>query len=151
MSGVVQFEVEGERDARVSAANPLPVALGGASGDPVVIAGANPAAPATQTNPVPVTEAQGVIASGPFSLTAATAATIIGAFPDRRGMYVLNYIDAPVYLSLGTTGTPASGAGSFYIPAAAAGVPGQFRFPFAPVGGVRAVSANAGGLTVAVW
>lgn len=106
---------------------------------------------ASQTNPIPVTEAQGVIASGPVTLVAGTAQTIIGAFPDRRGMMVLNYTDAPVYLGLGTTGTPASGAGSFYVPAAAAGVPGSFVFPFAPVTGVRAVGASAGGLTVTVW
>lgn len=152
MSGVVQFEVVGERDARVSEASPLPVTImSGGGNDPVVVAGANGTGAATQINPIPVTEAQGVIASGAFPLTAATAATIIGAFPDRRGMSVLNYIEAPVYLSLGTTGTPASGAGSLYIPAAAAGVPGQWNPAFAPVGGVRAVCASAGSLTVTVW
>lgn len=94
---------------------------------------------------------QGNIASGPMALTANTAATIIGAFPDRRGMRVLNYIAAPVYLSLGTSGTPSSGAGSDYIPAAVGGVPGQWEPPYAPVGGVRAVCATAGSITVTVW
>lgn len=117
----------------------------------VSVAGSDGSSAATQINPLPVTEAQGVIANGSVTLVAATAQTIIGAFPDRRGMMVLNYTDAPVYLSLGTTGTPASGAGSLCVPAAAAGVPGSFVFPFAPVTGVRAVGANAGGLTVTVW
>lgn len=124
---------------------------GGDQGGPVQIAGADGATVATQINPIPVTEAQGVIASGPVTLEAATAQTIIGAFPDRRGMMVLNYTDAPVYLAPGTSGTPASGAGSICVPAATAGVPGSFVFPFAPVTGVRAVGASAGGLTVTVW
>ena len=123
----------------------------GGGGGSTTISGQNGSGPATQINPLPVTIAQGVVASGSFALSAATAATIIGAFPDRRGMRVLNYIEAPVYLSLGTTGTPASGAGSDFIPAAVAGVPGQWTPPFAPVGGVRAVCATAGSLTVTVW
>lgn len=94
---------------------------------------------------------QGNIASGPVTLVAGEAQTLIGAFPDRRGMRVLNYTDAPVYISLGTTGTPAPGAGSDYIPAASEGVPGVWSPPYAPVGGVRAVGASAGGLTVTVW
>jgi hypothetical protein len=117
----------------------------------IPLAGANGTGAATQINPIPVTEAQGVIASGPITLVAATAQTIIGAFADRRGFYVLNYTASPVYLSLGTTGTPASGGGSLYVPAAAAGVPGAFLFPFAPVTGVRAVGAAAGDLTIVAW
>lgn len=113
--------------------------------------GGNGTSAATQINPISVTEAQGVIASGPITLVAATAQTIIGAFADRRGFYVLNYTASPVYLSLGTTGTPASGGGSLYVPAAAAGVPGAFLFPFAPVTGVRAVGAAAGDLTIVAW
>lgn len=124
---------------------------GGGGGDAVVIAGANGTSGTTQINPLPVTVAQGIIASGPIALAANTAATLIAAFADRRGMRVLNYISAPVYLSLGVTGTPASGAGSDYIPAAVGGIPGQWEPPFAPVGGVRAVCATAGSLTVTVW
>lgn len=121
----------------VSVATPLPVGVGTGA--------------VTQINPIPVTEAQGVIASGPITLVANTAQTIIAAFADRRGFYVLNYTTSPVYLSLGTTGTPASGAGSLFVPAAAASVPGAFLFPFAPVTGVRAVGATAGGLTIVAW
>lgn len=117
----------------------------------VSVAGSDGASLASQTNPLPVTEAQGLIASGPVTLVAATAQTPIGAFADRRGMMVLNYTDAPVYMAPGTTGTPASGAGSICVPPAAAGVPGSFVFPFAPVTGIRAVGASAGGLTVTVW
>lgn len=124
---------------------------GGTVSNPSVIAGQNGTGAATQINPLPVTEAQGVIASGPVTLVANTAQTIIAAFADRRGMRVLNYTASPVYLSLGTTGTPTSGGGSDYIPAAAAGVPGQWEPPYAPVGGVRAVGASAGDLTVTVW
>lgn len=116
-----------------------------------IIFGANGTSVATALNPVPVFDAQGVIASGSATLVANTAQTIIAAFADRRGMRVLNYTASPVYLSLGTTGTPASGGGSDYIPAAVAGVPGQWEPPYAPVGGVRAVGASAGDLTVTVW
>lgn len=123
----------------------------GAAGGPTVIAGADGSSAASATNPLPTYDAQGVIASGPLALSAATAATIIGAFPGRRGMRVLNWIAAPVYLSLGTTGTPPSGAGADYIPAAVGGVPGQWEPPYAPVDGVRAVCATAGSLTVTVW
>jgi len=124
---------------------------GGGQSGPVQIAGADGTTVATQINPIPVTEAQGVIASGSITLVANVAQTIIGAFPDRRGMRVLNYTASPVYLSLGTTGTPASGAGSDFIPASVNGVPGQWEPPYAPVTGVRAVGASAGGLTVTVW
>lgn len=125
MSGVLEFAVANQGDQRVSATTPLPVAV--------------------------ISGAQGVIASGTVTLVANTAQTLVAAFADRRGMRVLNYTDSPVYLSLGTTGTPTSGGGSDYIPAAAAGVPGQWEPPFAPVTGVRAVGASAGDLTVTVW
>lgn len=105
----------------------------------------------SSTTPTYAAAAQGVIASGPITLAAGVAQTLIGAFPDRRGMRILNYTASPVYLSNGTTGTPVSGGGSDYIPAAAGGVPGQFEFPYAPVNGVRGVSAAAGDLTVTVW
>jgi hypothetical protein len=86
------------------------------------------------------------------NLTAGTAATIIAANMNLRGARILNWITAPVYIANGTSGTPASGAPSDYIPAAAAGpVPAQFEFPYAPVDGVRAVSATTGTLTVETW
>lgn len=104
-----------------------------------------------RASPLTVVQHQGNIISGPLALTADAAATIIGAFAERRGMMVANYIAAPVYMALGTTGTPASGAGAICIPPAVDDVPGVFVFPFAPVGGVRAVCASAGSLTVTVW
>lgn len=127
----------------------LPAAASGAG--PTVVAGANGTSAATQINPLPVTEAQGLIASGPVTLVAGVAQTIIGAFADRRGLRVLNYTASPVYVTNGITGTPPSGGGSDYIPAAAGGVPGQWSPPYAPVNGVRAVGAAAGDLTVTAW
>ena len=134
---VTYVDTDARYEVPVSAASPLPVGVGTGA--------------VTQINPIPVTEAQGVIASGPITLVAATAQTIIAAFANRRGFYVLNYTASPVYLSLGTTGTPASGAGSMFVPAAVVGAPGAFLFPFAPVTGVRAVGAAAGGLTIVAW
>lgn len=104
-----------------------------------------------RATPIPTVEHQGNIISGPLALTAGTATTAIAAFADRRGMRILNYIEAPVYLAYGVTGTPTSGAGSDYVPAAVGGVPGQWECPFAPVGGVRAVCSVAGSITVTVW
>lgn len=117
-----------------------------------VVYGQNGTAAASQTNPIPVAEAQGVIASGPGFLTANTPVTIIGAFADRRKFRILNWIQAPVYVSYGTTGTPVSGAGSDFIPAAQVinGVltPSQYEPWIVPVGGMRAVCAVTGELTV---
>lgn len=124
---------------------------GGSGGGVTVVAGQNGTAAATQINPLPVTEAQGVIAAGSVTLVANTTSQIIGAFADRRGLRVLNYTASPVYLSQGTTGDPALGAGSDYIPAAVGGVPGQWEPPYAPVGGIRGQGAAAGGLTVIAW
>lgn len=124
---------------------------GGSGGAPTVVAGQNGTTAATQINPLPVTEAQGVIAAGSVTLVANVTSQIIGAFADRRGLRVLNYTASPVYLSQGTSGDPALGAGSDYIPAAAAGVPGQWEPPYAPVGGIRGQGAAAGGLTVIAW
>lgn len=125
---------------------------GAVSAGSVTVSGGDGANPATQINPLPVAQAQGVIISGPFTLAANTAATIIGAFADRRKFRVLNWIAAPVYLSYGTTGTPPSGAGSDYIPAAQTIggflVPGQYEPLILPVGGMRAVCAVAGDLTI---
>lgn len=123
---------------------------GGASG-PTVVAGGDGSTAASALNPLPVFEAQGVIASGSVTLVAATAQTIIGAFAGRRGIRVLNWTASPVYIGEGTTGTPASGAGSDFIPAAVSGIPGQWEPPYAPVNGLRAVGAAAGGLTVTAW
>lgn len=85
------------------------------------------------------------------TLAAGVAATIIAANRSVAGARILNWTASPVYLSLGTTGTPASGAPSDYIPAAAGGVPGQYVCEFAPVSGMRAVGAAAGDLTVVTW
>lgn len=99
--------------------------------------GASPQAALTQTT---------------ITLAAGTAQTIIPAGASINGARILNWITAPVYLTNGTTGTPASGAPSDYIPAAAAGpVPAQFEFAYRPVDGVRAVCASAGTLTVETW
>lgn len=127
---------------------PGPAANGDGS---VAISGANGTAKATALNPIPVAEAQGVIASGPMTLVADTPLTLIAAFADRRGMRVLNYTASPVYLTNGITGTPPSGAGSDFIPAAVGAVPGVWEPRYAPVNGVRAVGAAAGGLTITVW
>lgn len=117
-----------------------------------VVYGANGTSVATDINPIPVAQVQGVIASGALALTANTAATIIGAFAGRRKFYVLNWIQAPVYVDYGTTGTPASGPGSLFIPPASMinGVltPGQFEPWTLPTSGMRAVCATAGSLTV---
>lgn len=132
--------------------NPI-YTVGGSGGGPVesVVFGSNGTSSATQVNPFPVTIAQGVISSGPVTLVANVAQTIIGAFADRRGFRVLNYTAAPVYVALGTTGTPPSGGGSDFIPAASGGIPGQWEPPFAPTTGVRAVGAADGQLTVFAW
>lgn len=124
---------------------------GGSGGAPTVVAGANTTTAASQINPLPVTEAQGVIAAGSVTLAANTTSQIIGAFADRRGLRVLNYTASPVYLSQGVAGDPTLGAGSDFIPAAASGVPGQWEPPYAPVGGIRGQGASAGGLTVIAW
>lgn len=133
----------------VDIATGLPV--GGGAGGATVVAGQNGTTAATQLNPLPVTDAQGVIAAGSVTLVANTTSQIIGAFADRRGLRVLNYTASPVYLSQGTSGDPALGAGSDFIPAAVAGVPGQWEPPYAPVGGIRGQGASAGGLTVIAW
>lgn len=136
----------------VTAATPLPVTGGGGGGGVTPVAGTDGTTVASPNNPLPVTQAQGVIASGSLSLAANTANTIIGAFAGRQKFYVLNWIQAPVYLAYGTTGTPASGAGSLFIPPAQIinGVltPSQFEPWILPVGGMRAVCATAGDLTV---
>lgn len=106
----------------------------------------------TATSPSFVTSAQGTLTQTTVNLTAGTAATIIAANANIRGARILNWITAPVYIANGTSGTPASGAPSDYIPAAATGpIPAQFEFPYAPVDGVRAVSATTGTLTVETW
>ncbi len=143
MSGVLEFAVAGQGDQRVSSTTPLPVSAS--------VLGANGTSAATTINPLPTAAAQGVIASGPVTLAAGTPVTLIAAFADRRGMRILNYTASPVYLTNGVTGTPPSGGGSDYIPAAAGGVPGVWNAPYAPVNGIRAVGAAAGDLTVTVW
>lgn len=128
---------------------------GGGSGGLVQVTGLDGLTVATDINPFPVLQAQGVLINGPLALTANTTAQIIGAFAGRRGMAVLNFTTSPVYLIPGTTGDPVAGAGSWFIPPArtieGALYPGEWEPAFAPVGGVRARGATAGGLTVTVW
>jgi len=126
---------------------------------PVVMAGTvNPftgvvTAPSggSATAPTFVTNGQGTPTQTTVTLVAATAQTIIAANANIRGARILNWIADGVYLANGTAGTPASGAPSDYIPAAAPPVPAQFEFAYAPVAGVRAVSATGGTLTVETW
>lgn len=104
-------------------------------------------APSIQTKP-----AQGTVVTTAPTLVANTAQTILAASATTLGIRVLNWTASPVYVTVGSLGaTPPSGAGSDFIPAAASGVPGQWEPPFAPVLGVRAVGASAGGLTVEAW
>lgn len=143
MSGLVQFLTGDNLGNRtgVSPANPLPVTMSGGGGTG-----------GTSTNPTFVTSGQGTVTQTTITLVAGTAQTIIASNANIRGARILNWITAPVYLANGTTGTPASGAPSDYIPAAAAGpVPAQFEFAYRPVDGVRAVCASAGTLTVETW
>ena len=98
-----------------------------------------------------VTSAQGAPTHETKTLVAATAQTILTADANRVGARILNFTAAPVYLAPGSVGTPPTGGGSDYVPAAAAGVPGQWESPYRPVGGIRAVGASAGDLTVVSW
>lgn len=98
-----------------------------------------------------VTSAQSAPTHETKTLVAATAQTILTADANRVGCRILNFTAAPVYLAPGTAGTPPSGGGSDYVPAAASGVPGQWESPYRPVGGIRAVGAAAGDLTVVSW
>lgn len=103
------------------------------------------------SSPEYVTQAQGTVTQTTVALAAATAATALTASATRRGVRILNWTTAPVYLTQGTTGTPASDAPSDFIPAGTAGVPGVWEPKYAPVTGLRAISANAGNLTVVAW
>lgn len=139
----VQHYVSGAKNdpTPVSAANPLPVTISGGGGT----GGAS-------ANPIFVATGQGTVTQTTITLAAETAQTIIAANANIRGARILNWIAAPVYITNGTAGTPASGAPSDYIPAATSGpVPAQFEFAYSPVAGVRAVSATAGTLTVETW
>ena len=88
------------------------------------------------------------------TLLAGVAQTVVPLTRDLRGVRVLNWTASPVYLALGLSESgvvPASGAPSDVVPAAAAGLPGQYEAPFAPKQGLTALGASAGDLTVAVW
>lgn len=128
------------------------VAYAAGGGGATVIAGGNGTTASSSANPVPVADAQGTVTQTTITLVAATAQTALAASANRRGARILNYTASPVYVTVtGVTGTPASGAPSDFIPAAAGGVPGQWEPPFAPVAGVRVVGASAGGLSVMDW
>lgn len=98
-----------------------------------------------------VTRAQSSPAHATETLVAATPKTVLAADANRAGCRIINFTAAPVYLAPGSAGTPPSGGGSDYVPAAVAGVPGQWESPYRPVGGIRAVGASAGDLTVVSW
>lgn len=128
------------------------VSVGGGATGPGTAAGAQRVTYASDGAPVPTSRAQGTVVTTAPTLVANTAQTILVASATTQGIRVLNWTASPVYVTIGTlAGTPPSGAGSDFIPAAAAGVPGQWEPPFAPVLGVRAVGASAGGLTVEAW
>lgn len=111
-----------------------------------------PGGAGSNTSPIYVAFAQGTIVQATATLVAATASTILTASATRLGARVLNWTASPVYVNFATlVGTPNSTAPSDYIPAAAAGVPGQLEPPFSPVNGIRAVGASAGDLTVISW
>ncbi len=101
----------------------------------------NPVAAGSQTTPTHTK----------VDLAANTAATIVAAGAAPNGARILNWTASPIYVAPGVAGTPASGAPSDYIPAAAGGVPGQYEPPYKPVDGLRAVGASAGSLTVETW
>lgn len=99
-------------------------------------------------------KAQTTIAATKMTLAAATPLAIVAPNKFLAGARILNWTASPIYLAPGTlasVGTPASGAPSDYIPAAAAGVPGQYVSEFAPMSGFVAVGASAGDLTVITW
>lgn len=106
------------------------------------------------SNPVQITgggTAQATVVATKYTLAANTAVTIATASAAASGARVLNWTASPVYITSGTTGTPASGSPSDYVPAAASGVPGQWEPPYRPVDGLRAVGASAGDLTVVTF
>ncbi len=130
---------------RVDEDNPLPVAVisGGTGGSGGGLG--------TNASPNIVREAQNAPTHATRTLAAATPQTIIAAGASANGARILNWTTAPVYVIPGEAGTPVSGAPSDYIPAAASGVPGQYEPPYIPTGGLRAVGAAAGDLSVITW
>ena len=85
------------------------------------------------------------------TLVAAAPQTLVAASGAIQGARILNYTTSPVYLAPGASGTPANGAPSDFVPAAAAGVPGQWTSPYRPITGLRGVGASAGDLAVITW
>jgi hypothetical protein len=67
------------------------------------------------------------------------------------GCRLVNWTASPVYISLGISGTPAQGAPSDYVPAAAGGVPGVLEFRYVPRAGLMGFSTPGGDLTVVTW
>lgn len=159
MSLTYYLAADGVTPITVTEAKPLPVSGGGGGSggggtvdNPSVVAGVNGTGPATVNNPLPVHQVQGNLIWGDITLEPSVASTIIGAFADRRGIVVLNYTQAGVYIAPGMTGTPPLGGGSEYIPPIGIdGAPGRWEPKFAPVGGLRAVGPAGGKLTVIVW
>lgn len=167
MTELIAFAVTGQRDQVVSATSPLPVSsVGGGGSTPTYNAdgslnngGVNGTSRATAANPVPVVNEVGgspVSDSNPFSTQAAqsapaftavtfaanTASVLMTASATRQGARILNYGASPLYFFIGTTGTPGAGNADV-IPAAASGLPGQYEFPYRPVGAYWAVTATA--------
>lgn len=101
--------------------------------------------------PLTVRPAQSAPIATKVPLAAGVAATALAADADIQGARILNWTASPVYVAPGMNGTPASGAPSDVVPAAADGLPGQFEPPFAPITGLRVIGASAGDLTVERW
>lgn len=103
---------------------------------------------------IAVSKAQTTILAKKVTLDGTNPATLIAPNKSLAGARILNWTASPIYLAPGTlavVGTPAAGAPSDFIPAAAAGVPGQYVAEFAPMSGLVAMGASAGDLTVITW
>lgn len=162
-ANVIEYAVLGQRDQPVSSLKPLPVvgltASGGATSNTdgsMNVGGANGTSVASTSNPVPVAAAQNVPVFSLITVVAAVAGDLLTADATRHGARLLNYTAAPIYFWPTVNGaTPPTGAPADVVPAAAAGLPGQYEFPYAPVAAYRYVGASAGatvaGLGVEVW
>jgi hypothetical protein len=107
--------------------------------------------PVTESNALPVKDAQGTVEFDEITAVAATAGTLMVAAAGRYGARILNYLSSPIYIVKGSAGTPASGSGSDFVPAAYNGEPGQYTFDYRPVDDYRYVTAASGNFTVITW
>ena len=111
-----------------------------------------PVSGGSSSSPQYVTAAQNTPTFTSIAVVAATAGDLFAADANRHGARLLNYTASPIYFAPTSLGaTPASGAPSDVVPAAAAGLPGQYEFPYAPTVAYRYIGAGAGsGLTALV-